>query len=975
MISRPSQIMNAANAAKYFDDHLSSGDYYESSGKTPGVWCGKAAKALGLSGQVKREDFLALIDGKHPETGDFITQRENTTRKGGKEANRRCASDWCIAPPKSVSIAAEVHGDKRLIEAHNRAVMEAAKVLEGAAAVRVRSSKDPLNGKDRTTSNIAAAIFQHDTSRASKEGGIPDPQLHSHIVVMNLSEDVDGEFKALQNYEMLKIRKYADAIYEHSLIQSIHEMGYSIREKGKSWELAHISEETCQKFSKRREAILKKTAELVAKGAKRDKYDLQDAAAHDQRIRKDSTATADSLREGWRDQMSEAELNPTPVKRNYSIDHTAQDSIEWAKEHCFERNAVVLESEILVQALRHARGSSITEAQLKEAMEADDSFLRAEGGKITTREVLATERYSIDAVRDGRDQFEAFAPDGLLGSADCLDPVQRKAAETILACKDFAVVFKGPAGTGKSTTLEQIKPALEAAGKQVFVIAPQNKQVSDLKKAGFTNAMTLSRFNNSDEIALSHDTVLILDEAGQVGGKDMEAFLKRAKEAGSRVILSGDPGQHGAVAASDSLRAIVDFALPTIGEIVGEESIRRQKVGWYKSAVYAASQKRTSASMAILEAHGAIVPVESEFRAEEVAKLAVAKSGTSLVVTQTNSEVKVLNAAIRAELIKTGRLDSSTEIQVPIYSAKEVGSSAEKQMASSYDASTRIMVNRQCGEGLKPGMVGQFVREGEKGAIVMSVEGQEFTVPAISMDRLTLVSEETIPLCVGDRIQLKANCKLDKDTRLDNGSLYNFVGLDPKGNILCSPLDDPKTVYTLKDGFRQIRHGYSLTSYSSQGATVDHVIISDSASKMATSVKQFYVSISRGRESVTILTSDKEKLKEHIAQLGDRELASELKLLPTKKMALEKERAEMDSVKKHGPFKDSRKIDPALPSPEITQRIRSFLHTIPSYFKSFFSRAGQAFERGSGFIASLVRTREKSATIQKQRESEHEIEM
>lgn len=69
---------------------------------------------------------------------------------------------------------------------------------------------------------------------------------------------------------------------------------------------------------------------------------------------------------------------------------------------------------------------------------------------------------------------------------------------------------------------------------------------------------------------------------------------------------------------------------------------------------------------------------------------------------------------------------------------------------------------------------------------------------------------------------------------------------------------------------------YALTSYGAQGKTVDHVIICDSQSRAATHQKEFYVSISRARESISIITSDVEGLKGHIAQSGERELATDL---------------------------------------------------------------------------------------------------
>ena len=70
--------------------------------------------------------------------------------------------------------------------------------------------------------------------------------------------------------------------------------------------------------------------------------------------------------------------------------------------------------------------------------------------------------------------------------------------------------------------------------------------------------------------------------------------------------------------------------------------------------------------------------------------------------------------------------------------------------------------------------------------------------------------------------------------------------------------------------------GYAVTSYASQGKTVDYVLFSDSAVKAATNRQQWYVTISRGRKGIRIFTSDPQQLRENVARSGDRELALDL---------------------------------------------------------------------------------------------------
>jgi len=67
-------------------------------------------------------------------------------------------------------------------------------------------------------------------------------------------------------------------------------------------------------------------------------------------------------------------------------------------------------------------------------------------------------------------------------------------------------------------------------------------------------------------------------------------------------------------------------------------------------------------------------------------------------------------------------------------------------------------------------------------------------------------------------------------------------------------------------------HGYAVTSYASQGKTVDSVILADSGNRIATNAQQWYVSISRGRKRVVVLTPDKIELRANIQHSGEREL-------------------------------------------------------------------------------------------------------
>src|SRR3546814_9748455 len=127
MVASGSALTSSAKAAIYYE----ADDEYSECGLSPSEWKGAGAQALGLSGEVDREQCRALLDGR---IGD---QQLGTFRDGQLE--HRPGWDVTLSAPKSVSIMAEVAGDRRLIAAHGQAVRTAmAHVEKHMAATRIR---------------------------------------------------------------------------------------------------------------------------------------------------------------------------------------------------------------------------------------------------------------------------------------------------------------------------------------------------------------------------------------------------------------------------------------------------------------------------------------------------------------------------------------------------------------------------------------------------------------------------------------------------------------------------------------------------------------------------------------------------------------------------------------------------------------------------------------------------------------------
>jgi hypothetical protein len=91
--------------------------------------------------------------------------------------------------------------------------------------------------------------------------------------------------------------------------------------------------------------------------------------------------------------------------------------------------------------------------------------------------------------------------------------------------------------------LREVQRELQARGCTVLVVAPQRQQVMGLEKDGLENVETVSALLARRQMPFN--AVVLVDEAGQIGGKQMHALLRMVKEHRGRVILSGDSGFDG----------------------------------------------------------------------------------------------------------------------------------------------------------------------------------------------------------------------------------------------------------------------------------------------------------------------------------------------------------------------------------------------------------------------------------------------
>ncbi len=768
--------------------------------------------------------------------------------------------------------------DERILEAHARAVRSALVEFESFAATRIRVGGAQT---DRFTGNFAAAMFTHDTSRAL------DPHLHTHCIVFNATFDaVENRWKALQNYELLRARKFAENAYYHEFARELRSFGYRIRNLPRGdFQVEGVPEELCQRFSKRDAEIDKALAKLLAEKpeiAGGDVMATRRLLATAERARKQRDMSRGELLKLWESQLTRDEQQAIRRLRNQSAQSpsdekrvTLADAVQWAEEHLFDRNSVVLECQVWQEALGRARGETFSVSELTDFTR-QRGYIRDETrpGEVTLRDVLLREWEIVQMAKDGVAACHPVVANPRPVNP-ALDDEQRKALDALLCSTNKVSVFRGGAGTGKSFVLREVAEQVQQAGRRVVVLAPQRQQVVDMEKAGLPSPSTVASFLLKRELVAG--TVIVVDEAGQIGGRQMLELLRLACENNARVILSGDTRQHGAVEASDALLAIERHSGVKPVELhkirrqdpaLGRDEDERIGIRRYRKAVESAAAGKMGESFERLDKMGAVVACglgdQADKLAEEYLRLAE-QNASAVVVSQTWAEVHRVNSRVRDALKAKGLLGpNDTTVQVL---DKLDLTNAQKRDERFYPKDAVVVFNQKVREA-EPGAKGKLAGI-VKAGVLIEVNGQFVTVSNKMLDRITLCQSREVALAERDRLHLKANRKLASGGRVTNGELVTVKSVRADGGI---ELSDGRV---LDSSFREFLPGYAVTSYGSQGKTVDYVLFSDSTIKAATNAQQWYVTISRGRRGIRIFTPDKRQLRENVTRSGHRPLAME----------------------------------------------------------------------------------------------------
>jgi len=365
----------------------------------------------------------------------------------------------------------------------------------------------------------------------------------------------------------------------------------------------------------------------------------------------------------WESQLTREERKQISRLRNQSAESPSDEkkvsvaeAVQWAEEHLFDRNSVVLECQVWQEALGRARGDGFSVSDLTDFTRRR-GYIRDETrpGEVTLRDVLLREWEIVQTAKEGVAACHPLVTNPRPVDAK-LDNEQREALESLLSSTNTVSVFRGGAGTGKSFVLCELVEQVQQAGRHVVVLAPQRQQVVDMEKFGLPSPSTVANFLLKRELAES--AVVVVDEAGQIGGRQMLELLRLARDRNARVILSGDTRQHGAVEASDALFAIERHSGVKPVELhkirrqdpaLGRDYEERKQIKQYRKAVESVAAGMVAESFERLDKLGAVVSCGLGDQADKLADeyLRLAEQNTSaVVVSQTWVEVHRVNSRL-----------------------------------------------------------------------------------------------------------------------------------------------------------------------------------------------------------------------------------------------------------------------------------------------------------------------------------------
>ena len=879
------------------------------------AWAGKGAERVGLQGSVESDVFQKVLEGYVPDG----SARQLGRREKGGGFHHRPGRDLTLSAPKSVSLAALIGGDRRVIDAHDRAVKRTLGWVE-KHVLQTRVHDRPSGRMVQAgNQNMLAATFRHETSRNL------DPQLHTHAVLANMVQGPDGKWRTMVNRGLYTSKMLIGALYRSELAGRLQDLGYGIEKSHADgrFEIAGVSRKTVEAFSTRRIAI---EAAMASRGmgCPSDSPRLAERAALMTRAHK-RDVDREALRSHWREQAAELgfdaralvdtalDRSAQPVNAELPLDFpeaagkersaTAPErAVAWAVSHLSEREAVFSRTDLVTAALTRNPGEVTIEAVQRRIGELEkEGTLHAanhpvRGDSVTTDKAVANETETISLMRRGQGRSRPVMRSWIVGPLlhrGRLTFGQKAAVKVILSSKDRVVGVQGYAGTGKTTMLDRARVLAAKRGYRMIGLAPSASAAKTLGEEAGIETETLQRFlarnagvaegrltrkGAKDMRRVFGKTVLVVDEGSLASTVQARNLLRIARSFRiPRLVLVGDEKQLDAVDAGKPFAQLQRAGMNTA--VLDE--IMRQKDAELKEAVRASLSGNVSEAFEKLGKR--VAEVEPDNLAGAAAarwlKLSPEQRERTGLMAPSHALRGQINGYIRERLAREGAIRGPA-----LHTDRLVSrgyTRAEKCIAGNYAPGDVVGFHRAyrslgVGKGEERRVlsvdqaIGSVVLQGNNGA---SVDWRPRRVAA-KRGAVEVYRAETIELRAGDRIRWTKN---DAGLGLVNSHTAEVV--EVKDGEVKFRLEDGRDL-SMREGdprLRHLDHAWASTVHAFQGRTVDNVIaVMEANHPHLTTQKSFYVEISRARHRAELVTDDANALREHLeTATGDRVAALE----------------------------------------------------------------------------------------------------
>ena len=598
---------NAAQIEHYKNELTSGTEGYLAVGQTAARWLGGAAAAYGLSGELGEGQMTAMLNGVDPtrlgEVRDGMAA-EDMPPVVALAMRLVAGVEFSIGPDKTFSALwaiADARTRKMMLEIHREACAAVVRVLDSAAYVRRGAG-----GKQwQRVAGVLCAAVTHTTSRTG------DPQLHDHFLIANIARAPDGKWLTLDGQLVYDILQFAVTVYGRTLRDlAIERLGLTWTSPDDSGHchIVGVPDELAELWAERSKQIkdfMDDHPEISndrASAITRPDKDLRETYAEKiDRWRKEALrAVPEFARRVIRGQFAAGPRGPdthshqrliSPLRRWVLLRRaaaaiTARVAV-WDRIEALQTFAEIVPDDCPIQDI---------EALADELMVSDlvvDLGIPAGGGLDTNRP--GGNRYATVELVAFEDAISEF----FAGGADqvAIDPLDLDACEAMrfgehndialdgeqvaAACGivggGHAHVVSGPAGTGKTYTLQAVARMARLRSVRIEALAPAQAAADILGEHVGVEGVNVTR-RLDDPRAFDVDTWCIVDEASMLPTDQLYQLEERVKASGGKLILVGDPHQLSAVKGPEGMFR----ALANSGDVAHHQlsEVRRFSQPW-----------------------------------------------------------------------------------------------------------------------------------------------------------------------------------------------------------------------------------------------------------------------------------------------------------------------------------------------------------------------------------------------------------